>query len=201
MRLVASILFLLFSSFVIEDKKSKDGCVELDIILIADLSASVSGHEEFIHDALVEFVNRFELSENGIRIGLIRFANDASIESELTSDRIKLLNAINSIGYPNGTTDLTDGLNTALNEFKNNGRPLVGKIAIVISDGDPDDEDSAYNSSILLKEFESTMICGIFINAKGGHSGFLELISSSTCYMESSYDDLATAIQKMDVCL
>lgn len=200
--IILIICVFFFSSFSLNEKKDV-GCLELDILLIADLSGSVDGHELFIRDALKAFVERFELSENGIKIGYIKFSGYAELENRLTVDKDDLLRSINRIDSSStgSSTNLTHAFHLTMNEFMSNGRPNVGKIVILISDGDPDSEESAMESATLLKTMPGTSICGVFVAASGGKKEFMKELSSSFCYVESNFENLIVELKKMDICL
>lgn len=197
------LILLICSSFKKYEELKIIGCVKLDIMLVADMSQSVSGYEKFIHDAFKSFVDRFELDDNGIRMGLIRFSSDAYLLTELTTDKKNLYSGLETIKpyTADGTTNLTHALYLANNEILENGRVLAGKIIVVITDGDPDDDESAYEAAQVIKSFPGTNICGIYISSPYSDKDFLKLISSEFCYVESNYDNLVKEIQKLDVCL
>lgn len=210
------LIFVLCSSL---NKKENPSCLQLDILILADLSASVYGQEIFIHDAVNSFVEKFELNENGIRIGLITFTGVATLETSLTSSKDSLQYAVNKITPHSafGSTNLSAALILALNEFIINGRRDVMKMIILITDGEPDDKIDVEEKTILIKNMPKTMIWGIFVN--GGNSSsllwnmyytmsnrpngseFLKKIVSPNCYVESNYDNLVNELKKLDICL
>lgn len=193
---------MLLSSFSPE-RKFDGGCLEANIILVADLSGSVEGHEIFIVDALKSFVQRFELSDKGIRIGYIRFATYAVVENHLTGNKLALLNSINKIdtAMTGGFTDLTHALQLTELELSNNARKNVLKIVILISDGDPDEEDTALEHANYIKRMDNVLIYGVYVDSKDGDKDNMKLYSSRRCFIDTYYEELVFELQKLDICL
>lgn len=201
MKVLIFILLLLVSFSTKEESIKNEGCLKLDIILLADMSSSVDGHETFIHDAMKSFIDRFELSEEGVRIGLIRFADTAYLLSGLTTDKQELYYGLRSINPTSayGSTEMADAIKLSADEFLKNGRPLIKKIVVIISDGAPNSKQDARNAASYLKSIDSTIICGVFVSSKVDQT-FLQEISSEFCYVESNYETLVEELKKLDIC-
>ena len=173
----------------------------MDIIVLADFSTSIAGSENFVIDAIHDFVDQFELSEEGINIAVIVFNNDGYLISHLTSRKdslkikIKQLNSIQLIA----STDMYSGLSDSFAEFTINGRSDYKKLLIVISDG-------AVNAPIptffLAEEIKKSKIgiCSIMISDSSSNPTFMKSISSD-CYLETDYRNLIKELKKLDICI
>lgn len=196
------ILLLIFFTFSTH-KPVENGCIKLDIILVGDISASVQGYETFVADAFDAFVNKFDLADDGIKIGVVTFETHVKVLSHLTTDKDTLKYAVNRIRREGtGTsTNLIDALRTCSKEILSNGRYGVRKIVIVVSDGDADNKDETLAVANDLKVLVGTNICTVLITSGTPRPDFLKAISSESCYVETNYQNLITEINKLDICL
>lgn len=196
--IILILTLLLTSSFNTND----DGCLQLDIMLVADISSSVNGSENFINEALTAFVTRFDLSEDGIKIGFIKFCSAPFLMNSLTTNKYSLFKSISTIKLESsyGTTNMSGALFLAADELMQYGRPSTKKIVIVISDGEPDRIDETREAALLLKAFGETSICGVFVAGNIGKD-LMKEISSPYCYVESDYNNLVNELKKLDICL
>jgi uncharacterized protein with von Willebrand factor type A (vWA) domain len=169
---------------------------------MADLSGSISGNEPFISDAYETFVNRFELSEYGIRIGAYVFSDHSYEISGITSDKKKLLNAIGVIrSNPYGmSTNLTDAIITTHNEFAINFRKDSRRILILISDGAANEKDLFLQAIQNMKDNMGVEVCGIYIDTHTGEPEVMEIISEGYCYVASHYKELADILERLTIC-
>jgi len=165
-------------------------CLKIDIILVGDFSGSVRGKEAFIQAAFNSFIQGLPLSEDGVRLGVVVFSDNAEIVQHLTSERFQLDSLEAS-----GTTNLSEALQLSLDEFNRNGRD-VRKIIILISDGIPDDPDGAKLIASQLK-LVGVGICGILV--EGGNNEYMQEISS--VYAKSNYENLLEQIKQLSGCL
>jgi len=172
------------------------------MILVADKSSSVQTNKMFITEALLAFVDRFQLSENGIKIGIVGFSTEAKLYNELSDNKEEILNNIPIMQIDDnlGTSTSIDlGLYVAANELKNHGREGTFKVIVIITDGNPDSEYSALNSAQYIKDINNYNICGIFVKNNSDDS-FLKKISSDNCYVETYFENLIQELNKLDVC-
>lgn len=198
-------LALMTSNMRIEDRQPvAASCLQMDIMLLGDFSASVDGHEKFVTDAFSAFVNKFDLDENGLKIGVIGFSNDATLISPLTSDKEKISTGIDkwveSDYGTGGTTNMKDAMFLAMNEFTVNGRTLYRKLLIVVSDGKPDSPDQVLAISEQFKSM-NIGVCGVLIVAENYDDKYMKNLSSNFCYVETDYNNLIEELKKMDICL
>jgi len=197
-----SILFLVFLSFQTADTPRKpSGCLKADIMLVADMSTSVHGSESFIYNALKTFVDRFDLDDNGVRLGVVRFSDKAYLMTGLTSDRDTVYMALSSLkGGASGTTNMTDAVVVAGEELLGRGRIDAHRIIVLVSDGDPDREEDTLEAARQIKLF-GVAICGIFVLSDSRASKeYMQQISNEYCYVESDYNNLVTELKKLEVC-
>lgn len=223
--IIAVLLFLSNSNTVLN--KPINGCLQMDIMLLGDFSSSVYGYEAFVSGALSEFVNQFDLSEDGIKIGAVTFTSTGNLICPLTSNKTLLKNKVDSLQFfrSSGSTNMLSAIKVAVNQFATNGRQDYKKMIIIISDGEPDAEDEVLKLAKEIKETTSIGICGILILMKeeddsstpdiyqvptysypigkvnrNGNKTMRE-ISSEFCYVESNYENLIKELKKLDICI
>jgi len=190
-------------SYITNETPEENGCLQMDIMLLGDFSGSVEGYEPFVADAFKAFAKRFELSEDGVKIGAAIFNSDTLLISPLTSNEKFLHNQLDSLTYyyqAQSTTDMIGALQLAMHEFEVNGRVGYRKIIILVSDGKPDVRDTVIQLSQLIKA-SNIGICGILILANNNDREFMKVISSDYCFVESSYENLITELKRLDVCM
>lgn len=214
MKIFATVLILLCSMSM----KEEAGCLQLDIILIADLSGSVRGFEPFVSNALNAFTDKFDLDEEGIEIGAIVFNTNSYLLSRITSNKKELDTKLKSMAFITaiGDTNMLLALQMAIDEFMAHGRRGFSKIIVIVSDGVPSDSEKTAEQ---IKGIGIT-VCGVFIdntptekNKDDEYSGygnthtvnndstFMKTISSPGLYVKSNYQGLVDELGKLDVCL
>ena len=202
--------------FELEHKKGLEnkmtGCLELDIVLLGDFSGSVRGYQGFIADAFESFVNRFELYESGVRVGIVMFNDNPIIVSKITTDKNQLLKEINTIRKSDvgNYTNINSGLVVAYNLLNESNRPK--KMIIVISDGSPNVISEEYGENNLTPDVKiktlntaqsiktDCMICGILIQSGSADEKFMMQMSNPECYVSSNYEMLASELENLDIC-
>ena len=175
----------------------------MDIILVGDFSGSVTGYQKFITDAFSSFIEKFDLSEESTKIGIVIFSSKARTIIPLTSDKTRIANELIVLksNIPDGTTNMTEALIHATNEIMgSNSRQGFRKMIVMFSDGSPDDRTSALETASQIK-FSNIGICGVLIMNSSLDAEYMKKISSEFCYVESSYENLITTFKELDVCL
>lgn len=191
-------LFLLFGGI-----SGYSQCAKIDIMLVADLSASVDGYQNYIHDALYGFVERFPLDEeNGIKIGVVTFNTVSSTIYPLGADRNKLFQAIHSIKSIKGysTTNCVGAFDDVMEEFTLRGREDAIKIVILISDGAFDYPIDSQTRARACREMFNSLIFGVLINGESANPNAMQEISSPNCYLSTSYENLVSELMKLSIC-
>lgn len=175
-----------------------DSCLEVDVMILADMSASVRGKEHFIADAIDTFVEKQELSENGVRIGLIHFGSTPTLVTEFSDSKYYLRSVAKDIRFTeaDGGTDMTAAMYMAINELAKSRKK---RMMIIISDGmtqnRPETLELARHAKML-----GIGICSVLITSENYDAEFMENISSN-CYVKTSYETLAEEFKKLDICL
>lgn len=177
-------------------------CLQLDLLILSDFSGSVKGHEKFITDAIKQFSEQFELSEQGIKIGVIAFETESYLVSPLTSDRDELNDRIRTLSKikANGGTNLIGALMRADSELMNHGRIGYRQVIVIISDGAPDYPDITLKVADQVKS-DNIGIFGVYVDDFLGDSNYLQQISSEFCYVRSDYQNLIFTLKKLNMCL
>lgn len=149
----------------------------------------------------MSFIDKFDLSENGVRIGIILFNTYPSVIHKLSDDKEALKRDAISIRTmaADGSTYLQRALIASFEEFAKNGRKGYNKIIIVVTDGAADDE---IGTRIVVKQLQQVkvQICGVLIDSSSSHPNFLKEICGD-CYGQSNYETLAKELEKLDICL
>lgn len=180
-------------------------CLKLDIILLADVSGSLHGSEHLVESALVGFVDRFELTDETVRIGLVTFGTYSFVNQSLTADKSMLFGAISIFNkFPlGGYTNISSGLAYAYHELITNGRFDVPKIIILISDGvqTHDMNKLPFIVANIQNDPNGMTICGVYIETGGSSPVTMQSITNSGCYATSNYKDLEKTLLDMSICM
>ena len=190
---------LLFTSFL----APAQGCLQMDIMLIGDLSGSIDDNEYFVANAFAAFVSKFELSDNTVKIGTMVFEDEPILLSHLTSNKGQLLTSIDYIRNNDlsGTTRMGDAILVAWQEFTLYGRAGTRKMIILVSDGAVDESSNTYSIIQSMKTQTGIEICGIYVDTHSGKPGYMAKISEPYCYVSTSYDILVQELEKLDLCI
>lgn len=197
------VLFFLLFLFTTPISTSKNGCLNIDIMLIGDLSGSVDDKEYFVADAFDAFIDRFDLSNNTIRIGLIIFESDAHLLSSFTTNKKELKKATTYIrdNDLSGTSNLFSAIEVAWFQFTLDGRPDSRKMIIVVSDGDVDEREYTEELIYTMKKQSNIEVCGILVDTYSTRETFMVNISEPYCYVSTGYDMLVNELEKIDICI
>lgn len=161
-------------------------CLQLDVVLLVDTSASVFNSQGFINEAISGFRRRFIGTD--VHIAVITFDDRGEVRAHLGDTTFVAV-------FPHGSTNLEDGLRLAVNELYGLRGRDVGKIVVVISDGEVDER---YACAARIRQVRRMGVKFFGVQVGGGNS-FLQ----ETCdvFMESDYEILASELKRMDVCL
>lgn len=103
-----------------------------DLMLLIDLSGSTKDVIKLIRAAATRFVDAARPSD---RIGVITFAGEAKVISELTADRELLRQRIETIDTARGDTKLYDATNFAMDELLKESKKSRRSAIVLMSDG------------------------------------------------------------------
>jgi Mg-chelatase subunit ChlD len=202
MKYIITILFCLLTTLTVKSQN----CLQMDIVLLADASGSVGANTQYISNALKAFADRFETSENGVRIGIVSFGDKPLLLTNITHNKNKLkiaaANYTNFYSLVGASTKTADALMYSTNLFYESDRPEVKKLIILITDGEPNDIHETTRVADEIRNLHNIDICTIHVmTISGGNKTHLQDISSEACYVVSGYESLIETIINMDVCL
>ena len=103
-----------------------------DLVLLIDLSGSTKEVIKLIRAAAIRFV---EAARPADRIGVITFAGEAKVISQLTADRDLLRQRIETIDTARGDTKLYDATNFAMDELLKESKKSRRCAIVLMSDG------------------------------------------------------------------
>ena len=103
-----------------------------DLILLIDLSGSTREVVKLIRAAALRFVQAARPAD---RIGVITFAGEAAVVSQLTADRELLRQRIETIDTARGDTKLYDATNFAMDEVLKESKKSRRSAIVLMSDG------------------------------------------------------------------
>jgi VWFA-related protein len=103
-----------------------------DLMLLIDLSGSTKDVVKLIRAAATRFVDAARPAD---RIGVITFAGEAKVISELTADRDLLRQRIETIDTARGDTKLYDATNFAMDELLKESKKSRRSAIVLMSDG------------------------------------------------------------------
>lgn len=200
--LIAILLFTLFNP-----SKINRTCLKMDIMILADMSGSVEGYEGVVASAINVFVDRFELDDYGVRIGIQTFASGYIIQLQqpLTSNTFLLKKNIISISKrkAEGGTIMSNPLLMVKDELQKD-RYGAYKVVIIISDGEiPDHDADKVNKIVAELKAHNIIICGVLIDEGylGVSGPYLQSLTTPGFYVESNYQDIARTLEMLQICI
>ncbi|VDI10126.1 Hypothetical predicted protein [Mytilus galloprovincialis] len=139
------------------ESKEGSGACKYDLIFVLDMSSSIgpSGFEK-TKDYVIETINKSKVGHEQTQIGIITFSDDAKMDIPLKQykKKEKLIEAIRSIQWKGGVTNIFKGLNVLrLEGFtkKNGYRKKMEKIGILVTDGKSTNEQETHSEVELLE--------------------------------------------------
>lgn len=179
-----------------------EGCLQLDVLLVGDMSQSVEGRESFVAAAFNSFVSKFELAEDGVKIGAIVFNSRAWIICHLSADKKEVGGNVQALenSTASGNTEMLLALYKCVEEFDRNGRSGVKRVIVMVSDGATQNGNMVKIAAGQLKLI-GIDICSVTIINTDTDETFMEQLASPGCYVESYYSNLPEKLKKLDICL
>lgn len=176
------------------------GCLKADVIVLVDISGSIEGHEDQIHLALVGFVDGLDISEDGIRAGIIAFGDNASILCPLTGNHDEFDDSFKRVKADRASgTNMKEGVIAVMDEYSRRGRPDAVKVVIVISDGATNFQPETLQ---LIESFSllQALVCAVLIQNTVSEPEFMKQVGGN-CYLETDYGRLYKELERLDFCL
>jgi Mg-chelatase subunit ChlD len=125
----------------------------VDVVFVLDRSGSIELRNfDTIKRFLVELVDELDVEGGLVRIGVLVFSDNATVEFPLGthSNRGAVINAINAITYPGGRTNTGEAMmmlrTVMFNATYNSAAPDV---ALIITDGESGDQNYTLREAML----------------------------------------------------
>ena len=119
----------------------------MDLVFIVDSSGSITAPVyQNVRDFLTTVITSLKAG-SGNRVGIVLFSDSARVILSLTYDLEAAYQAAQSLPYDNGNTDIAGGFDVATQMFNTYGRVEVPMVAIMMTDGVPNEDQSDTDSS------------------------------------------------------
>jgi Mg-chelatase subunit ChlD len=199
--LLALLMFVIIIMLLVHSRGAAQskGCLKADVIVLVDVSGSIDGYEDQIHLALVGFVDGLDISEEGIRAGIIAFADNATTLCPLTGDHDTFDDTFKRVRSDNGSTNMKEGVIAVLDEYSQRGRPDAVKVVIVISDGATQFQAETLRLLESLSLIQA-LVCSVLIKNTVSDVEFMKQVGGN-CYLETDYGQLYKELERLDFCL
>lgn len=114
---------------------------QADIMLLLDERDGMSAENYALQlDIAREFVGAVSLGPDAIQFGIVSIGDNAQLVQALTGNASTLLNAINALTQQGGSGDLSAGIQAAVDEFNNSGRPDAPQVLVICTVGPGSDD-------------------------------------------------------------
>ncbi|CAI5441134.1 unnamed protein product [Caenorhabditis angaria] len=176
-----------------DDTTNSPKCEVLDMILLFDTSESLSRIllEDYKNFA-TKFVKQYKTSDDLTRIGVMFFNSETSEILKLVqgTNLDNVLQAIQSVQYTAGLTDITKALNAAFAAFQVESRAASGKVLVVLSDAIPT-VDTYANEIIAGKQLSDFGVQTLIVGYEAFSADVLQQLDQITKpeYIYQSLDD------------
>jgi uncharacterized protein YegL len=137
-------------------------------VLVIDCSGSMRAWMDQVKQFAREMALSFQLGggTNGTQVGVVRFADSATVLSDLTGNEGNATEAINALQDDLGSTNISDGLRAAQRLLEGNGvRAGVPRVVMVLTDGKQ--SDSFGGDAHAIATSDSLKASGITVFAIG----------------------------------
>ncbi|MEN6314097.1 MAG: RHS repeat-associated core domain-containing protein [Clostridiaceae bacterium] len=201
-----------FSTYILGGNMEVD-LSRVDMIFAVDQSKSVASIDPqnkrlLLAENFIDNMNTLNkdgtADEDRLRIGLLEFADFASVKQALTSEQAVLQTSIDGMHHTLGTTKITDAVWLANQQFtydENNPDHTRRKILVLITDGrgSYEREDKKMQSMLeKLAEGNKNVVINAVAIGNGANSGFLqnmaEITGGSYHYIDASQQDVGEQI-------
>ena len=131
-----------------------------DMVFVLDSSGSIEkGNWDIMLKFVVKLIQAFTIGEDDVHVGIVRFSDTADISFRLDDYENDIIGTVKGIEYSAGGTDTAEGISTmAMRVFDptNSGlrgdRPDVSNIAIVVTDGESNNQQATINAASEAKQ-------------------------------------------------
>jgi Ca-activated chloride channel homolog len=152
----------------VEQKIASFGTEEVpfSVVLLLDVSPSVSGSAKDIQDAAIAFVRQLREQD---RVMVVSFDRNIHYLSDFTSDRRELESAIRRTDIGSGTSVYDAVYDTVQRKLRN----IEGRKALILfSDGeDTTSSRASYDDAVNLVTESDVLVYGLRYPGNGGHAG------------------------------
>lgn len=165
--------------------------VGVDVVLLVDTSGSMKPARSTAISAAKSFVRELP---NEVRIGVVSFADSATVEQDLTSDKRVVLDALGGL-ETTGETALYDGVDTALGLFASEAQRNI----VLLSDGGDTASRASLGEVTSAASRADTAIYSIALETPETDKDALRLLSGSSggSYLSTATGDLKSVYGKI----
>uniref|UniRef100_A0A914PPI3 VWFA domain-containing protein n=1 Tax=Panagrolaimus davidi TaxID=227884 RepID=A0A914PPI3_9BILA len=111
----------------------------MDLIFIIDASGSIGEDDyQLARDFVISIINS-SIADESNRVGVIRFSTRATLVTNLTYDLNAAMELVKYMYYDGDNTNIQAGLDMANDQFTFDGRIEVPQVALLITDGQPNE--------------------------------------------------------------
>ena len=122
---------------VLASPATQDQNCAIDLMLVLDSSGSISPEDyELMRGWVRDLVDRFTLGTDNASVGIVQFSAGANYEVRLTSQSIRINDAIDNMRQIGADTNITAGLQLAQQELQASQRDSAPRVIVVLSDGE-----------------------------------------------------------------
>ncbi|XP_060073910.1 collagen alpha-3(VI) chain-like [Ylistrum balloti] len=175
-----------------------------DIVVVSDASTSIT-ESNFVKQKnfIASLVDRYSIGPNGVQIGFISYATDAKLIFSLNSynSERELKAAIKKVHYEGGDTSTDDALDLLTREGFTpaaGARPSLPKIAVVITDGSPQNQPRTVEMATKAKA-QGITIYAIGIGSSVNMNHLKAIASSPAEYYTFMVNDFSALIEHEDI--
>jgi hypothetical protein len=213
---LAVILVIYLKSFFAFAQPTDVGCLEADVIIVADWSGSTKSNHKFMVEAMYAYSQSFRLRDDGIKIGLISFGDCTYAECDLTSDTNQInqgiMNLLSDSGWHSTIADPVPDLVSYMMKISETARKRTPqkRFVIFISDGEIDNKNGSIENVVngfkSLKGDLNVITVPIYV----GYSPFeinpdwqfmKEIAYSRDFLFKSSYQELKMFLKGLNLCM
>ncbi|MEO7274033.1 MAG: VWA domain-containing protein [Vicinamibacterales bacterium] len=138
--------------------------VPVDLIVMLDTSSSMSDKMSVVHEAANNFLRTLRAGDRG---AVVSFADQVQVIEALTSDRVKLEQAVNST-VPHGGTALNNALYVALRQFGGAAQddgPVRRRAVALLTDGEDTSSIVSFDDVLALARKSGVNIYSISLQS------------------------------------